>query len=182
MKCEHSDPRPLEGGAKWCRLCGALYTDPPKIMKTIGFSGWAHPINDHTQPTILNIARETLAARGAPTAILERDHKQELPIPPLVYGEAGAREILRLWEKPDGLIVQHRVGAWDDPITWGIALGDIVRNVSRAYVEKGNLVIEDDEGNQEVVTQEHIEERIVTYFNAEMEEATAVPEEVKFDA
>jgi hypothetical protein len=175
-KCEHPDPRPI-GDGKWCRYCGALYTEPNKFFKAMGFSGWSHPANDESVPTILNIAREVREKK-------ERSVKQvgELPIPPPVYGEKEVREVLRVWEKPDGLVVYHRVGAWDDPMPWAFVLADIVRNVSRAYVDVGKLVRKNDVGNEGTVTQEHIEERILKYFEAEMEHPTAIPTRTDFDA
>lgn len=180
MKCEHADPRPLEEGKKWCRFCGALYVAPGDLMSKLGFSGWAYPANDRTQPTMLNMIREAKEGKGKEEGLVAQEG--ELPIPPPVVGEKGVREIVRVWERPNGLVVYHRVGAWDDPITWCFLLADIVRNVSRAYIDKGKLVYRDGDGNEEFMTYEHVEERIVMGFNTEMEDGTVIPKETKFDA
>ncbi len=177
MKCEHPDPRLLEGGEQWCRFCGALRRDVPGLMEKLGFSGWMHPQNDTSAPTILNIAREVREEK-------EKGQKQEgeLPIPPPVFGEKDVREVMRVWERQKGIVVYHHVGAWDDPVTWAFVLADIVRNVSRAYVDAGELMREDEDGNEELVTYEHVENRILEGFAAEMEDATEIPTRTEFDA
>ena len=60
--------------------------------------------------------------------------------PPALASDKSAREVLRVWVKPEwsqmqvALLTNH-----SDPAVWGIALADIARHVAKAYELSGTV-------------------------------------------
>ena len=57
----------------------------------------------------------------------------ELPIPPRVFPDPDAAEVVRIWTAHGKQYVSLATNVWDDPAAWGIMLVDLARHVARAY-------------------------------------------------
>jgi Domain of unknown function (DUF5076) len=57
---------------------------------------------------------------------------RELPTPPDLDGDPAAVEILRIWIVQQELRCSLHTEAFDDTITWGVLLADVVRSIADA--------------------------------------------------
>ena len=115
----------------------------------------------------------------------ERENGQppdQLPLAAPIYAAKYAKEILRIWETDDRLLVLHETGVWDDPFLWGMALADAVQHIARGYVEDGGLTREGPNGETVPVTLEQAIERIREGFDAELNSPTDEPKKWTPDA
>ncbi len=95
----------------------------------------------------------------------------ELPPPPRAGSEERSQEIARMWINEKGhMEVMLRVGVWNDPFTWGMALADMVAHLAEGYVDKLTC-------DGEKVDKEEILKRIVDGFTDELEKPTDKPGE-----
>ncbi len=60
----------------------------------------------------------------------------ELHIPPAVWSDPAAQELLRAWAAGRELHVSFR-SHWKEPGHWGIFLADIARHAARAFASEG---------------------------------------------
>jgi Domain of unknown function (DUF5076) len=60
----------------------------------------------------------------------------ELHIPPAVWSDPDARELLRAWAADGELHVSFR-SHWEEPSHWGIFLADVARHAARAFANEG---------------------------------------------
>ena len=66
----------------------------------------------------------------------ESDRKlKELHIPPAVWEDPDARELLRAWAADKSLHVSFRTD-WREPGHWGIFLADVARHAARALASE----------------------------------------------
>ena len=85
--------------------------------------------------------------------------------PPELANEAVAREILRVWIRPDwSRMSVALLPSSPDPSLWGIALVDIARHVAKAYALDG------------VKSENEALARIREVFDAEWSSPTEMPE------
>ncbi len=98
--------------------------------------------------------------------------------PPNASTQDDSCEVLRVWiNEDDGVEVVIRVGVWDDPFTWGIALVDIARNAAMFYTKNDRLEL-----GGKPVTREQVLERIWEGIETEWNDPTDEPQEWKHDA
>ena len=60
----------------------------------------------------------------------------ELHIPPEVWEDPNARELLRAWAANKSLHVSFRTD-WREPRPWGVFLADVARHAARALANEG---------------------------------------------
>jgi hypothetical protein len=64
---------------------------------------------------------------------------QELPIPPAVFTDSNARELVRVWAAGGKQHLSLASETWEDPACWGIMLVDLARHLTRAYEQLHGL-------------------------------------------
>ena len=65
----------------------------------------------------------------------EAETPMELHIPPAVWSDPKARELLRAWAAGGELHVSFR-SYWQEPGHWGIFLADLARHAARAFANE----------------------------------------------
>ncbi len=90
--------------------------------------------------------------------------KDELIVPPAAEADADAIEVVRVWVAQGGQHVSINVGAWEDPMAWGIVLADLAGHLANAYQQESGL------DRKETLR------KIRNLFNAELDTPTDRPE------
>jgi len=67
-------------------------------------------------------------------------HSGEIRIPDVAAQDADSIELLRVWLTAGAPQVSLRAETHPDPAAWGAILGDIARQLGRAYAEDRGLV------------------------------------------
>ena len=58
-------------------------------------------------------------------------HENELMIPSNVQLDKEAFEVIRIWVSQKTQVISIATNVWNDPLSWGIMLVDMMKHISR---------------------------------------------------